>query len=167
MKIHFGRYPRDYTKERIQRIHIDKFDVWNLDNTLAMIIHPCLVMLKESKNGAPNVDDEDVPEELRSTSAPPKENEYDTDEHHFKRWDYILDEMIWAFYQHTIDWEEQFGSGEFDIEWKDCEDHPGYKEMTHGPNHTYVYDREAAAQHQERMNNGRRLFAKYYFGLWD
>jgi hypothetical protein len=34
--------------------------------------------IKKDKHGAPFVDDEDVPEELKSTSAPPKENEYDT-----------------------------------------------------------------------------------------
>jgi hypothetical protein len=43
------------------------------------------------------VDDEDVPEELKSTSAPPKECVWDVDANHFKRWDYILDEMIWSF----------------------------------------------------------------------
>jgi molybdopterin molybdotransferase len=42
-------------------------------------------------------DDIDVPEELRSTSAPPKENEYDTDANHFARWDWVMDEMIFAF----------------------------------------------------------------------
>ena len=63
---------------------------------------------------APLVDDEDVPEELRSTAAPAKENDWDVDENHFKRWDWVLDEMIWAFEQalnydddaHFFDWKK-------------------------------------------------------------
>lgn len=56
-----------------------------------------LKQLKETKQGAPYVDDEDVPEHLRKSAAPPTENEWDTDDNHFKRWDYVLDEMIFAF----------------------------------------------------------------------
>ena len=53
-----------------------------MDHTLAMIIVPMLKQLKETKHGAPFVDDEDVPEELKSTSAPAKENDWDTDDNH-------------------------------------------------------------------------------------
>jgi hypothetical protein len=56
-----------------------------------------LKQLNKVKHGAPIVDDEDVPEELRSTSAPPKEDIWDTDANHFKRWDWVMNEMIWAF----------------------------------------------------------------------
>ncbi len=44
-----------------------------MDYTLSHIVVPMLKQLKETKHGAPFVDDEDVPEELKSTSAPPKE----------------------------------------------------------------------------------------------
>jgi glutamate-1-semialdehyde aminotransferase len=56
-----------------------------------------LKQLKENKHGAPFTDDEDVPEHLRSTTAEPKENEWDTDSNHFLRWDWIMDEMITGF----------------------------------------------------------------------
>lgn len=50
-----------------------------------------------------------------STSAPPKKNEWDTDENHFKRWDWIMVEMIFAFECKLDDtWQEKFSSGEFD-----------------------------------------------------
>ena len=78
-------------------IIIHKWDTWNMDHTLSYIIVPMLVQLQETKHGAPNTDDEDVPEKLRSTSAPPKENDWDTDDNHFRRWDWIINEMIWAF----------------------------------------------------------------------
>ena len=82
---------------RIVYVKIDKFDVWDMDTTLAHIILPMLKQLNKVKHGAPNVDDEDAPEELKSTSAPPKEDVWDVDANHFKRWEWVLGEMIWAF----------------------------------------------------------------------
>jgi len=87
----------DRIHPRITYVKIDKWDTWSMDHTLALVILPMLKQLHADKHGAPNVDDEDVLEELKSTSAPPKEDVWDVDANHFKRWDYILDEMIWAF----------------------------------------------------------------------
>jgi hypothetical protein len=108
MKVHIGPYPKGERARKIN-IRIDKYDTWSMDSTLALIIHPMLVQLKQTKHGSPWIDDEDVPEELRSTSAPPKENEWDTDDNHHARWDWVLDEMIWAFETHLDD-ESQFKS---------------------------------------------------------
>ena len=36
-------------------IHIDNFDCWSLDYTLARIIHPALIRLKEIKHGYPEL----------------------------------------------------------------------------------------------------------------
>jgi hypothetical protein len=87
----------DRIHPKITYVKIDKWDVWNMDTTLAHIILPMLKQLNKAKHGAPNVDDEDVPEELKSTSSPPKECVWDTDANHFKRWDWVMNEMIWAF----------------------------------------------------------------------
>jgi len=87
----------DLLHPRITLVKIDKWDVWAMDTTLAHIILPMLKQLHADKHGAPNVDDEDVPEEIKSTSAPPKESVWDVDAHHFKRWDWVMNEMIWAF----------------------------------------------------------------------
>jgi len=81
----------------ITYVKIDKWDVWGMDTTLAHIILPMLKQLDRVKHGAPIVDDEDVPERLKSTSAPPKECVWDIDANHFKRWDWVMNEMIWAF----------------------------------------------------------------------
>lgn len=95
-----------YIGKKHKYVHIDYWDTWSMDITLADIIHPMLIQLKKTQHGAPCTDDDDVPEELRSTSARPKENEWDTDEFHFERWDWILDEMIFAFDQKIKDkWE--------------------------------------------------------------
>jgi hypothetical protein len=161
----------DFVHPKINYVKIDKHDTWNMDHTLAYMVLPML------KQGAPHVDDEDVPEELRSTSAPPKKNEYDVDENHFKRWDWVLNEMIQAFEcKVNDDWEEQYSSGEFDhIKVQTDRTYPNPKtgieeplwQFVEGPNHTYKTDWDALRAHQLRNTNGYRLFGKYYEGLWD
>jgi hypothetical protein len=113
------------------------------------------------------VDDEDVPEHLRSTAAPAKENEWDTDDNHFLRWDWIMDELIWTFEQQhpDNDWEQQYYSGEHDIEWKKLDN--GMSEMCRGPKDTFKIDMDGLTAHQARITNGLKLFGKYYQGLWD
>jgi hypothetical protein len=106
-----------------------------------------LKQLKETKHGSPFVDDADVPEELRSTSAPAKENEWDVDANHHKRWEWVMDEMIWAFEQ-TIDDSNEESYFDFSVK-------------------PYAYDREGHLKHEERIDNGILLFGKYYRGLWD
>ena len=143
-----------------------------MDHTLANIILPMLKQLNESKHGAPYVDDEDVPEELKSTSAPPKENEYDTDENHFKRWDWVMGEMIFAFQCKNDDsWQDAFRSGTHDLKSVACEwDEEGKPKLftfQEGPNHTYKCDYEGMCVVEERIQNGFRLFGKYYQNLWD
>jgi len=152
-------------RERKIKVRIDRYDTWSMDNTLAHIIVPMLKQLKETKMGAPLVEDKDVPKELRSSSAPPKEHEYDTDNNHFKRWDYVLDEMIFAFESQLFDWEEQFYSGEIDISWVKKEN--GSYQMVNGPNDTFKVDEESRKLYYKRMENGFRLFGKYYESLWD
>lgn len=151
-------------KRRIY-VKIDNYDCWSADHTLALIITPVLKKLKENKHGAPYIDDEDVPAELRSTSCreltEEEKNYGNTDDNFFKRWDYVLDEMIWAFEQHSDpDWEEQFYSGENDLQIVDSK-------LVRGPNHSLKIDEEGKKKHEQRMANGRRLFAKYYQSLWD
>ena len=122
-------------------MELDDQATWAMDYTLAMIIVPMLKQLKETKQGAPLVDDEDVPDELKSTNALPGKDS-DVDSNHFKRWDWILDEMIWAYKQDAMDddWEEQY--------------------------YTEKVDREVIDKHYKRMQNGHRLFGKYYNALW-
>ena len=48
MKINIGEPKKDKSADTI---HIDNFDCWSLDYTLARIIHPALIRLKETKHG--------------------------------------------------------------------------------------------------------------------
>ena len=156
----------DFVHPQISYVKIDRYDTWDMDKTLSPIILPMLKQLKETKQEAPNVDDEDVPEELKSTSAEPKENDWDTDSNHFKRWDYVLDEMIWAFEQLVDDnWEDQYYTGESDYIFVKNDD--GFSELQKGPNHTQEWDCEGWTNHHKRIDNGTSLFGKYYRNLWD
>lgn len=148
----------DFIHPKIDYVKIDKWDTWSMDYSLSHIIVPMLKQLKNTKHGSPFVDDDDVPEELKSTSAPPKEDEYDVDGNHFKRWEWVLDEMIWAFEQNL---DEDSESKFFD--------HSGVVKMhdIYGMVSGIKVDEEGLKAHQERKKNGFRLFGKYYQGLWD
>lgn len=161
---------------KINYVKIDRWDTWSMDHTLSYIVLPMLKQLQATKHGSPFVDDEDVPEELRSTSAPPKENEWDTDDNHHKRWDWVLNEIIFAF-EHKVsdEWQDDFRSGDIDMKWIPVDakgnevpkgEHSYYK-MEDGPKHTYKCDYDGIKQIEDRMQNGFKLFGKYYQGLWD
>ena len=191
MRVVIGPYPKGDRDRKIS-VRIDKYDTWSMDSTLAYIILPMLKQLQKDKHGAPYTDDEDVPVKLRSTSAPKKKNEYDTDKYHFKRWDWILGEMIWAFSQQNTDWEDKYCSGKHDMLWQalDKDNNPIGKPrklsakktkeekqlqkdnqlmytMVKGPKHTFKIDHKKRDAHWARMQNGFRLFGKYYTHLWD
>jgi len=161
----------DFIHPRIEYVKIDRYDTWSMDHTLANIILPMLKQLRDNKHGSPCVDDEDVPRELWSIYAFP-EKEYHVDGNHFKRWDWVLDEMIFAFECKNDDsWQESFSSGEFDYKSVACEwdenGKPKLFNIVEGPNHTYKCDYEGMRAVEERIQNGFRLFGKYYQNLWD
>jgi hypothetical protein len=162
----------DVIHPKIEYVKIDRWDTWSMDSTLGMIALPMLKQLQASKHGAPFVDDGDVPEELKSTSAPAKENEWDTDDNHFKRWDWVMDEMIFAFEHHVNrEWEESYRSGNIDWKSEACAwDENGKATMyrqVDGPNNTYKCDYEGMKVVEDRIKNGFKLFGKYYQNLWD
>jgi hypothetical protein len=140
-------------RKRKIKIRIDPYDTWSADHTLAMIILPTLKQLRDTGHGSAQVDLEDVPEAMRVIDY----DEYDyqkcfqfyhepdlqkiqCDVH--DRWKYVLDEIIWAFEQIADDnSDDQFHQNGFDVE--------GYRE------------------HHKRIDNGLRLFGRYFRGLWD
>lgn len=149
----------DFVHPSVQYVKIDYWDTWSMDYTLSPIIAPMLKQLKATKHGSPDVDDEDVPEGLRSTSAPPKENDWDIDENWHKRWEWVMDEMIWTF--------EQLCDSDNDSKFFDySEIDYSRKDFTEQFRNLKI-DREGLDAHHERIKNGLRLFGKYYRGLWD
>lgn len=136
MKVHIGKWPKDPNKERKVDVRIDSYDTWEAFETLSLIILPLLKKFKEENNGTPITDDDDVPESLKSNLVQTESN-YEIDVNYHARWEWILDEMIFAF-ESIVDnsWEDQF--------YKE-----GYEE----------YD--------NRIKNGLILFGKYFRALWN
>ena len=168
----------DFVHPKINYVKIDRYDTWSMDHTLAHIILPMLKQLKEKQHGAGYVDDDDVPEGigLRSTEALPKENEWDTDSNHFERWNWVMNEMIFAFECKIDDsWEDAFREGEIDMLWVPVDVHGNevprgehkYFRMKDGPKNTYKCDYDGMKVVQNRIDNGFRLFGRYYQNLWD
>lgn len=96
MKVNIGKYPTHrfyhnwlydwfgYSPKQKTSVKIHKYDTWSMDHTLAPIILPMLVQLKETTHSHPA----DLTEQ---------------------EWDEILDEMIWAFEQKCKDdWEDTY-----------------------------------------------------------
>lgn len=154
-------------QKRTIEVKIDPWDTWSMDHTLAYIVLPMLKELKEKKHGAPFVDLKDVPKELHGKKLTKKQKDNgEVDDKHFERWDWVLGEMIFAFDSKVNDgWEEQFESGESDLQWKQLEG--GMSQMIRGPNDTKMYDWEGRKAYEARIQNGFRLFGKYYSNLWD
>lgn len=159
-------------KKRKVVIKLDKYDTWNVDSTLSYIIIPLLKQLQQTKHGSPFVDDEDVPEYLRSTAVPNKDDG-DVDDNHHLRWKWVLDEMIWAFEQHhpDNDWEKMYQKGTHDVKFIPCsfdeKGEPTLFTCQKGSNDTYECDYEGMKRHEERIVRGTTLFGKYYRCLWD
>lgn len=108
----------------INIVKIEDHDLWSLDDTLATIIHPALIKLKELNEGFPLVDDSDVPEHLKTNAEDPQDN------YSVLKWHYVLDQMIYSFDPDIID--EAYGDSLLNA----------------------------------KIQNGHRLFGKYYSSLW-
>lgn len=144
-----------------QEVQVDKQDCWDAAYTLSLIILPILKRIREDKQGAPYVDDEDVPEEIRSIAAKPKENEWDIDEFHFKRFEYVLDEMIWAFEDHA----EGCPGEESCFEYTDEPSDEGSLSNTLGLPKVKV-DWTRLDDYRVRKQKAFNLFGKMYMNLW-
>ena len=142
MKVNIEEYTDDGEDQKVE-VQIDPWDTWSMDYTLAHIVLPMLRQLKETKHGAPDVDMTDVPSELRCNDVESRAywDTGETDEKFFDRWEWVLDEMIYAF---------------------DCKANKDEVYMRFDLN-----DRDAMEKEQSRISNGFRLFGKYYEALWD
>ena len=175
MKVKIGKYPTwrwyhnylhdwfDYAPTPKVKVKIHNYDTWSMDTTLAHIIIPMLYQLAKTKHGSALVDDEDVPEALRSSEGEGELMVHD-------RWDWVMSEMIFAFESKLNDWEDKYSTGEIDYDsipviGKDGTEIGYTWEKAAG--HTYKLDLEGLKLEQDRIANGFMLFGKYYQSLWD
>jgi len=105
-------------QERKVSVQLDPYDIWNADDTLALVIYPVLVKYRNNLTGYPcNMDGVDA--------------KFIIDDK--KKWEHILDEMIYSF--EMIINEDESPDLRTEIE-------------------------------EARVQNGLRLFGKYYTHLW-
>jgi hypothetical protein len=129
----------DSKKRRKIDVRIDSYDTWSMDHTLALIIHPMLVQLRDTNHGYFSSDPEDAPHIGQDPGT-----DFTNDSKALDRYKWIMDEMIWAF--DTL---------------KTDEDYKLFYTEENG------WDFEGQRLHNERIDNGLRLFGKYFRGLWD
>jgi hypothetical protein len=137
-------------RPQIIKVQIEAHDTWSMDFTLAYIIHPMLVQLKETMQGYPSAMDSGA---LDSQCIELD----DSDDFNTKvaKWKEIMDKMIWSFEQKLLDNEPTFWSEP--VKFDD-----NFKIVSKG-----VYDRETAKEYADRLQEGFDLFGKYFQSLWD
>lgn len=148
----------DKIHPEINYIKIDYYDTWSMDHTLSPIILPMLKQLKATKHGFGLIDDSDVPWELRSYSVAKDWDEYEWDPRAEARYEYVLDEMIWTF--------EQLCDHNNDAKFYDHTEADKEKTLE-GRIFKIKIDHEGLNAHNNRIDNGLRLFGKYFRTLWD
>lgn len=173
-------------RKRKIKIRIDRHDTWSMDHTLGLIILPMLKQLKATKHGSPWVEDVDVPhlvknddtKKAKKSPANVRALSLDEEDQHADvhvRWEWVLDEMIWAFEQ-VID--ENEGSDYYRVPYKEGEKLERIYFTSSNGEKEYLlteeearkigrYDADLAKAYHQRVNRGLALFGKYYQNLWD
>lgn len=143
-------------RQRNIYVRIDDYDVWNMDETLRHIIAPMFVKLKAIKHGYGLIQDEDVPEHLRSIHAP-ADREHEWDKNAEARYNWLLDELIWAFSTDHETAKNQF------YDWSQVDRDSGLSKQIRD----LQVDREGLAAYEARLQKAYELFGKYYQTFWD
>jgi hypothetical protein len=179
MKIKIAKYPKKSSRRKIS-VEIEKFDTWSLDHTLAHIIYPALLQLKAEKHGVPSglVDDvggEDWTDQKSFDFY--KESHDEAWEIASKRWDEILDKMIWSFRELIVDdLNDKYFHGKAEYDWVESDKtfpnpitgkvEKTFQMVDKNPDEHW-YDSVGHQLHEERIQEGLDLFGKYYRSLWD
>lgn len=178
MKINIRPYPKGPSERKID-VHIEKHDTYSLDHTLALIILPALIQLKNSKHGVPSGIVEDIADEYDGQYCFDfiKEDKNEVFDEKCRKWDEIFDKMIWSFQQLVIeDYDDKYHHGKMDVGWEKTKDkimnpltgmmEHMYEMVDKNPNEHW-YDSVGHMLHEERIQEGFDLFGKYYRSLWD
>lgn len=179
MKVNIGKFPKKGNRRKI-KVQIDGYDTWSFDHTLANIIYPALLQLKATKHGVPSqlVDDVGGEDYVAQESFDfYKETHQESWDIAAKRWDEILDKMIWSFQQLTLDdYNSKYHHGTSDYDWIESDKQfpnpitgkmePTYQMVDKDPD-AHWFDAEGLMLHEDRIQEGLELFGKYYRSLWD
>ena len=179
MKVDIRKYPKGSGNRKVT-VEIEKFDTWSFDHTLAHIILPGLLQLKAEKHGVPSEVVNDVGGEdwnQQDSFDFYKETHNEAWDIAAKRWDEILDKMIWSFEQLVKDdYSSQYHHGKGEYDWVETDRlYPNpvtgkmeatFQMVDKNPDEHW-YDHVGHQLHEERMQEGFELFGKYYRSLWD
>jgi hypothetical protein len=177
MKVKIGKYNKKSSRKI--DIQIDGYDTWNLDHELALIIYPALIQLRHTKHGIPSEfgDVGGGRHECQESFDFYNDSYDDAFNEGVKRWEEILDKMIWSFEQLAIrDYSDKYHHGVSNYDWiKTDKKYPNpisgklentFQMVDKDPNGHY-YDAEGHIEHEKRIQEGLELFGKYYRSLWD
>ena len=177
MKVNIGKYPKGAGHQKIS-VEIERHDTYGCDHTLAYIIYPMLLQLKETKHGIPGnfaaVGGENY--ESQGSFDFYSETVDEMFDERVKQWDDVMDKMIWSFEQILRDdYDTQYHHGEAEYAFVDTDPilNPmtGKMETMHrmvdrNPDEHW-YDHVGHRLHEERIQEGLELFGKYFRNLWD
>ena len=139
--------PKPIPGEEHKKIEVDDWDIWNVDYTLACVIHPVLLKYRENLTGYP-----ELWEDGMITS-----HNYDRQLHFdifdekverdylIKKWKDTVDKMCRAFGM-IVEKET----------WEDT-----------GLDKSYHESKIRETEYYEAIDEGLALFAKHYHSLWD
>jgi len=176
MKATLGKYRKH--RGRKVNVQIDYEDTWGLDHTLAFIILPALIQLKQTVRGIPH-DVADVGGNdwgMQDSFDFYKETHDESFNIACDKWSEILNKMIWSFQQIAFDsYDSQYHHGEMDISWEPSESHLNpvsgkqeeFTQMVDKNPENHWYDSIGQQEHELRIQEGIDLFAKYFRNLWD
>lgn len=176
MKVNIGKYRDNGRKIEVK---VDNSDIWSFDHTLAYIVLPNLLYLKEVKHGVPGdfVDVGGAEHEAQDSFDFYKETHTEAFNIGCKKWDEVLDKMIWSFYQLAfVDYDSLYHHGEGKYEF--IESDQMHLDPVTGKMETFLtlwdkneknrwFDSVGLTCHEERIQEGLELFGKYYRSLWD
>lgn len=178
MKVKIGKFLKTNEGRKVN-VEIEDFDTYSLDHTLALIILPCLLQLKETKHGVPGEfgDVGGADYEYQDSFDFYKETHNWAFQEQCKEWDKILDKMIWSFQQLALaDPEEKYHHGKTEYDWIKSDKQylnpitgkleDTFQMVDKNPGEHW-YDGVGHKLHYERIQEGLDLFAKYYMSLWD
>lgn len=177
MKVNIGRYLKGAKNRKID-VQIEKFDTWGLDQTLASIILPALIQLKQTKHGIPSEFTNYVGGDMDSNYCFDfiKEDENEVFDKLCQEWDEVFDKMIWSFLQLSLEenYDQKYHHGKMNMSFKPIEKmnpitgvvEKMFQLVDENPG-AHWYDHVGHMEHEKRIQEGLDLFGKYYRSLWD
>jgi hypothetical protein len=179
MKVNISKYPKGNRQRKIN-IEIENFDTWSLDHTLATIILPALIQLKNTKHGVPGGFTDRVGGDFDNNLVFDfiKEDDAEVFNQLCDSWDDVLDKMIWSFLQLSIedDYDNKYHHGKMETDWVES-DYTYTDPITGKIEKTYQmvdknpeehwFDQIGSQEHEKRIQEGLDLFGKHFRDLWD